>query len=1006
MALHEIAVAIPFAFLELPSFGVISVIDSLFSVADRCAAFWSIQEIDCAEGEELVKMLIATLSTALSVLDCAAALDAVIPVWMQNVVNFSKEKLALVIIVLRVLMSIESVQFVLLSQLAKHRWTSISGNLLSKLDLSMPLERFLIGSILGLASAYFESLNRLEPRSMALIDELMKLDTPFQQSFLGSVTTFMLAPRAKPSKLIGRDIPVRCVREINYMELDPSVNPVRRKVPLEEAKRILKEHPVEVELDLEKLPSHIMKDAFVHLTPELQSTVLHHYLPPRPENLSPAVTRFLLSKPPWVTNWIQSKNQLMLLPEHYLVLFDTLRGIGNLKAEDDDDQSALENLMDEECCQGEFLNCVMDLLLNTEPDISWRATGVLSKWARKPLAMMNIIGVIPERLKGCTVDQLALMIDVLVSFRDVEGFQSWFSLLCSDALLSAIPLIIPLVDEMVCALPLFASFDKEIPCRALQMIPFVLGSRCDDESIGDFKVLSLFSKEIQNDLDRYVQVTIDRILNRVVEGGSSSCLDFLIQKSMIQKTPDRRRRLLEALEGLIRSGRDHEFLGRLIDFMCPPRDESGSLSTIDTDVMVNGITMPKSSFDKDPKFWEVITAHMEVFENQSEIMASLKNLSKYPEVLPFSLRIRGFRQKQVKKIDQRTVHIVVRRSEILADSFNQLQAIKDKRILGQFRVSFQDEPGIDAGGVRRDWFTSVVRELMNPNYGLFTQSANQRSMTPNPNSHLVRNHFDYFKFGGRIIARAVVEGLCLDAHLTKGVWKYMLKKELSLSDLEDIDEGLYKSLQWIIDNDVTEVGLKFAADFEYLGKHGTKDLVPGGEAIDVTNENKDEYVKLMTNHRLRTEIEDQLRAFRDGFDSVIEMRELEIFKPNELDLLVCGVPEIDVGDFERNCQFIRPYTAAHPVILRFFNVLKQFNSEELAKLLLFMTGSSQVPVGGFRAFKESGRAMIIASGGGRDRFPAAHTCMNQLDLPCYETEEEMKSKLLFAISECNSFGFA
>jgi E3 ubiquitin-protein ligase HUWE1 len=321
-------------------------------------------------------------------------------------------------------------------------------------------------------------------------------------------------------------------------------------------------------------------------------------------------------------------------------------------------------------------------------------------------------------------------------------------------------------------------------------------------------------------------------------------------------------------------------------------------------------------------------------------------------------------------------------------------------------VSFQDEPAIDVGGVRRDWFTSVVRELMNPNYGLFTHSANQRSMMPSPNSHLVPHHLDYFTFAGRIIARAIVDGQCLDAHLTRGVLKYLLDHCLVPADLEDIDEQLHRSLQWMMDNDITGSDFHFIADFEYLGKYGTAPLKEDGETIEVTNENKEDYVELMVSYRLRKEIEKQLEHFRDGFYSVIPANELKIFKPNELDLLICGVPEIDVNDLEQNCQFLGLYNAGHPVIQRFFNVVKQFSSEELAKLLLFMTGSSQVPVGGFKAFRESGRGILIASGGGRDRFPVAHTCMNQLDLPNYETEEEMRSKLLFAISECNSFGFA
>jgi E3 ubiquitin-protein ligase HUWE1 len=131
-----------------------------------------------------------------------------------------------------------------------------------------------------------------------------------------------------------------------------------------------------------------------------------------------------------------------------------------------------------------------------------------------------------------------------------------------------------------------------------------------------------------------------------------------------------------------------------------------------------------------------------------------------------------------------------------------------------------------------------------------------------------------------------------------------------------------------------------------------------------------------------------------------------MFNPDELDLLICGVPEIDVGDLRENCHFIRPYAPRHPVVERFFAVFQSFTVEERARFLLFLTGSSQVPVGGFRSLEDIGRPIRIAPGGGPTRLPAAHTCMNQLDLPEYETEEDMRAKILFAIRECNSFGFA
>jgi E3 ubiquitin-protein ligase HUWE1 len=114
-------------------------------------------------------------------------------------------------------------------------------------------------------------------------------------------------------------------------------------------------------------------------------------------------------------------------------------------------------------------------------------------------------------------------------------------------------------------------------------------------------------------------------------------------------------------------------------------------------------------------------------------------------------------------------------------------------------------------------------------------------------------------------------------------------------------------------------------------------------------------------------------------------------------LTICGVPEIDIDDLRANSQFIRPYSNAHPVVGRLFEVLKEFDEEQITKFLMFLTGSSQVPFGGFRTFVEMGKPITVAPGGEGRRLPQAHTCVNQLDLPGYESKRAMKEKLLLAI---------
>ena len=259
-----------------------------------------------------------------------------------------------------------------------------------------------------------------------------------------------------------------------------------------------------------------------------------------------------------------------------------------------------------------------------------------------------------------------------------------------------------------------------------------------------------------------------------------------------------------------------------------------------------------------------------------------------------------------------------------------------------------------------------------------------------------------------MLARTIIEGICVEAHLTRAFLKALLKMPMDLQDIENSDEALYQFLIWIKNNkvDEDELDMPFTVDIDDMGVHRTVELLPNGENIRVNEENKEEFIRLMIQHRLVTSIKAQTDAFCDGFYSSIPIDDLKMFKPNELDLLICGLPEIDVEDLRKNCKFDRPYRPDHPVIVWLFNVLERCGPEFRAKFLLFLTGSSQIPVGGFKVLADMGREIRIGPGGGHERLPCAHTCSNRLDLPNYGSEKELEEKLMLAIQECNTFGFA
>ena len=203
----------------------------------------------------------------------------------------------------------------------------------------------------------------------------------------------------------------------------------------------------------------------------------------------------------------------------------------------------------------------------------------------------------------------------------------------------------------------------------------------------------------------------------------------------------------------------------------------------------------------------------------------------------------------------------------------------------------------------------------------------------------------------------------------------------------------------ILEMDVEQLYYSFVIDDEKFGEHKTIPLKENGENIDLTNENKNEYVNLYINYKLRKSISQQVDAFIEGFNFLVPHDEIKMFTQSELHLIICGVPNIDINDMRANTKFLQPYHNDHPVIKMFFNVLSKWNPKNLGKFLLFLTGSSQVPVNGFKVYVDRDKQIKIGYRDDKNSFCVAHTCFNKLDLPPYENEDIMNSKLLIAIDQ-------
>jgi len=227
--------------------------------------------------------------------------------------------------------------------------------------------------------------------------------------------------------------------------------------------------------------------------------------------------------------------------------------------------------------------------------------------------------------------------------------------------------------------------------------------------------------------------------------------------------------------------------------------------------------------------------------------------------------------RKLHHVDDRPIGVEVDRNDLFYDSFRAFTRLSGEQLRSPLELKFKKEDGRDDGGLTRHWFMLISREVTNPEYGLFSPLGKNRAYQINPISKHQPHHLEYFRFIGRVWAKAVFDGFLVESHFVSTIYKYLMGKDITPSDLGVVDNTYYASLQWILENDIehAELDLTFVVDEEEFGEATQVDLKEGGSEVAVTNENKDEYVHLICMQRLVNSIKPQLDALKEGFYDIM-----------------------------------------------------------------------------------------------------------------------------------------
>nr|CAD7199399.1 unnamed protein product [Timema douglasi] len=346
-------------------------------------------------------------------------------------------------------------------------------------------------------------------------------------------------------------------------------------------------------------------------------------------------------------------------------------------------------------------------------------------------------------------------------------------------------------------------------------------------------------------------------------------------------------------------------------------------------------------------------------------------LQKMPHIIPHEERVQLFRrnvgnEKMVLGLTEsacislQSTLITVHRNRIVEDGYRQLALLPPQALKGVIRVHFineqgLDEAGIDQDGVFKEFLEETIKRVFDPSLNLFRVTSEER-LYPSPTSYMQDNHLQLFEFVGRMLGKAVYEGIVVDVPFASFFLSQVLGQQhqalySSMDELPSLDPELYRSLTFIKHHqgDVQDLDLTFSLDEDCMGRIVTHELVPGGRAVPVNNENKINYIHLMAHFRMHTQIKDQTAAFIKGFRAIINPEWLSLFSTPELQRLVSGdnIP-LDLRDLRRHTQYYGGFHDSHRVVCWLWDILdKDFNDEEKRLFLKFVTSCSKPPLLGF-----------------------------------------------------------
>ena len=271
--------------------------------------------------------------------------------------------------------------------------------------------------------------------------------------------------------------------------------------------------------------------------------------------------------------------------------------------------------------------------------------------------------------------------------------------------------------------------------------------------------------------------------------------------------------------------------------------------------------------------------------------------------------------------------INIRRNNLIEDTLNEISK-SDIKLQNPIKVKFIGEQGVDEGGVRKEFFLLFIRQIFDPDYGMFNYNQKTRLYWFNHYTFEINLKYELI---GVIFGLAIYNNIILDVKFPLTVYKKLLGIKPTLEDMKECDPELYSTLSFLINSKDKNLKEELDQDFTVIDdKFGEKlviPLKPNGEKIMVDINNKDEYVELYLDWYFNKSIKTCFNSFEKGFYRVFNRDLSKILSPEELELIICGTQILDFSELKRVCHY-EEYTIDSPTIKYFWEILSEFKEEE------------------------------------------------------------------------------